>query len=120
MNQSPALTFMEQLLALFRPIGGRKAIMDEDLAPLLGVDVPRLRSAITRSLQRIPEGEVFRPSPEDQHRWALTEMGALMVTSRIHTSEAAAISVGIVREVFKARRQTGFSMSCSPFIGAAL
>jgi hypothetical protein len=47
-------------------------------------------------------------------------MGALMVTSRIHTSEAAAISVGIVREVFKARGQTGFSMSCSPFIGAAL
>ena len=103
MDRSAVSTFMESLAGVIRPIGGRPALLDEELAPLLGIPLSRLRGVITRNIQRIPEDEVFRATIEHPRRWALTELGALLVTSRVATPEAAAISVGIVRELYASR-----------------
>ena len=107
MNRSAATAFMESLATMLRPIDGRPAVLDEELAPLLGIRLFRLREVITRNIQCIPEGEIFRTTLRRPRQWALTELGALLVTSGVATPQAAAISVGIVREVCAGWRGPG-------------
>ena len=90
----PVIDALERRL---QPFGSRRAILDRDLAPLLGLTLPRLRAAITRNLARIPEGEAFHPDGLPNTAWALTELAALLVMAQVRTPEAAAASVQVIR-----------------------
>ena len=94
---TPSPTFAQRLEARLTPYGDRLDIADRDLAPLLGLSLPGLRGTITRNLASLPPGEVFHPGGGPV--WALTELGALLVTSRVRTPQAAAASVIIIREL---------------------
>ena len=78
-------------------MGSQRAILDLDLAPLLGLSLPRLRATITHNLKGLPEGEVFRHKIGPRAVWAMTEVGALIVTSWVKTPEACAMHVRLVR-----------------------
>ena len=80
-----------------RPFGNQMAILDRDLAPLLGLTLPRMRAAITRNLNQIPPGQAFHPEEVHGAVWALTELGALLVSAHVRTPEAAALSIQVIR-----------------------
>ena len=89
--------FLESLEASLRPMEKQMAVLDKDLAPLLGLSLPSLRATISRNRERIPEGEVFRSELGHGATWALTELGALIITSWVRTPEASEAHVRLIR-----------------------
>lgn len=97
MKAPDSFPMVDALEHRLQPFGNRMAILDRDLAPLLGLTLPGLRAAITRNLNRIPRGEAFHPEDRPKAGWALTQLAALLVLARVRTPEAAAASVQVVR-----------------------
>jgi len=95
--------FVERLVARLQPMGNQRAILDLDLAPFLGLSLPRLRATITHNLKRLPQGEVFRHKIGLRAVWAMTEFGALIVTSWVPTPEASAAHVRLIRSLHRGK-----------------
>lgn len=92
-------SFLENLRVKLRPIMNRPAILDVELAELLGVQLKRIRMMVVRHRPHLSEEEAFHPVSGAAGSWAVTEVGALFLVSRMRTTLAAGISVQIVRDV---------------------
>lgn len=92
-------SFLENLRLKMRPIVNRPAILDVELAELLGVQPKRIRTMIARHRHHLSDEEAFHPVSRQVGIWAVTEVGALYLVSRMRTHLAAAISVRMTREV---------------------
>jgi hypothetical protein len=79
-----------------RFMNGLKVVSDEDVASMYGVTTGHLRRAIARHRARFPPEFML----EQKKRYFFTEGGILMVSSVLRNSEAAQISVSIIRELF--------------------
>lgn len=100
-------TFLEGLHAKMRPIMNRPAILDSELAKLLGVQQQRIRAMVARHRPHLSHEDVFHPASGAAGSWALTEVGALFLVSRMRTTLAAAISIHVAREVVGAAEPLG-------------
>jgi len=107
-------------------IRGQKVILDEDLAPLYGVEVRVLNQAVKRNSRRFPADFMFQLSQEEhaeytalrsqfviletgrgRHRtympYALTEQGVAMLSSVLNSDRAVEVNIQIMRTFVKLR-----------------
>jgi len=104
-------------------IGGRKVLLDTDLAGLYGVTTKRFNEQVRRNSARFPADFMFRLTPEQwrslrsqiailepgrgRHRkylpWAFTEHGAIMAATILNSPHAMQVSVFIVRAFVRLR-----------------
>src|SRR4030043_299374 len=105
-------------------IGGKKVMLDADLAELYGVETRVLVQAVKRNLERFPEDFMFQLSKEEadflrsqivtlkkgrgQHSkylpYAFTEQGVAMLSSVLNSERAIQVNIQIMR-AFTALRQ---------------
>ncbi len=78
-------------------VRGQRVALDKDVAELYGVSLGRLRGTVKRHIARFPSPEFML---EEHHPYYFTESGILMVSCVLRNSNAAKISVAIVRELF--------------------
>lgn len=98
-------------------------MLDEDLAPLYGVETRALNQAVRRNVERFPEDFMFRLSAEEAtvlrsqsvmsnagrggrrtQPYAFTEQGVAMLSSVLRSEQAVAINIEIMR-AFVAMRE---------------
>jgi ORF6N domain-containing protein len=104
-------------------IGGRKVLLDTDLAALYGVTTKRFNEQVRRNSARFPEDFMFRLTAEQwrslrsqvatlelgrgRHRkylpWAFTEHGAIMAATILNSLRATQVSVFVVRAFVRLR-----------------
>ena len=104
-------------------IGGRKVLLDTDLAELYGVTTKRFNEQVRRNSARFPADFMFRLNGEQwrslrsqfatlepgrgRHRkylpWAFTEHGAIMAATVLNSSRATEVSVYVVRAFVRLR-----------------
>ena len=104
-------------------IGGRKVLLDTDLAELYGVTTKRFNEQVRRNLARFPADFMFRLTPEQwrslrsqiatletgpgKHRkyipWAFTEHGAIMAATILNSPRATQTAVYVVRAFVRLR-----------------
>jgi len=104
-------------------LGGRKVILDSDLAELYGVEVKRLNQQVKRNSERFPSDFVFRVTTNDlrlqiatsngkrkmqgkthfrrggrrYQPYAFTEHGAIMAATVLNSKRAVEMSIFVVR-----------------------
>ncbi len=104
-------------------LGGKRVMLDHEVARLYRVEPPALLRAVRRGRSRFPPGAVFQLTREEfaalrrrgkvsqqqedspKLPYAFTELGVFMVSSVIKNRRAAEISVAFVREYVGKRRQ---------------
>ncbi len=104
-------------------IGGRKVLLDADLAALYGVSTKRFNEQVRRNLKRFPPDFMFRLRAEQwralrsqfatleagrgKHRkylpLAFTEHGAIMAAAVLNSARAVEVSVYVVRAFVRLR-----------------
>ncbi len=104
-------------------IGGRKVLLDADLATLYGVSTKRFNEQVRRNLKRFPPDFMFRLRAEQwralrsqfatleagrgKHRkylpLAFTEHGAIMAAAVLNSARAVEVSVYVVRAFVRLR-----------------
>ena len=97
-------------------VGGKRVILDSDLAALYGVQTKRLNEQVRRNPDRFPQDFAFLLSSEEweslrsqfatlktkrgQHRkflpYVFTEHGALMAAGVLNSPQAIAVSIYVV------------------------
>ena len=110
---------IEQRILLIR---GEKVIIDADLAVFYGVPTKRLNEQVKRNKERFPEDFMFQLSTDEKSEvvakcdhleklkfskalpYAFTEHGAIMAASVLNSSQAAEVSIFIVRAFVKLRQ----------------
>jgi hypothetical protein len=105
-------------------IGGKKVMLDTDLAELYGVETRVLVQAVKRNLERFPEDFMFQLSKEEadflrsqivtlkkgrgQHSkylpYAFTEQGVAMLSSVLHSRRAIQVNIEIMRAFIHLRQ----------------
>ena len=113
----------EPLESMIVTIRGRKVIVDADLARIYGVETKVLNQAVKRNAERFPVDFVFRLTVEEkievvticdhlarlrfspQQPMALTEHGAIMAATVLHSPQAVEMSVFVVRAFVRMREQ---------------
>lgn len=111
---------IERSILLMR---GQKVLLDSDLAELYGVPTKALNQAVKRNQQRFPEDFLLRLTPEEtqelnrsqivtgsqKHRdpryppFAFTEQGVAMLSSVLHSEQAVAVNIEIMRAFVRLR-----------------
>ncbi len=104
-------------------LGGKRVMLDREVARLYGVEPPALLRAVRRGRSRFPPGAVFQLTREEfaalrqrgkvsqqqedspKLPYAFTELGVFVVSNVIKNRRAAEISVAFVREYVGKRRQ---------------
>jgi hypothetical protein len=103
-----------------------RVILDEQLAPLYGVEVKALNQAVKRNLERFPEDFIFQltadetarlrsqsvtldaPRGRGAHRkyrpYAFTEQGVAMLSSVLRSPRAVQVNIEIMRAFVRLRR----------------
>jgi hypothetical protein len=104
-------------------IRGQKVMLDADLAELYGVETKILNKAVSRNADRFPDDFMFSLNAEEydslrfqigtlktgrgQHRKYLpnvfTEQGVAMLSSVLHSKQAAQVNIAIMRTFVKLR-----------------
>lgn len=101
-------------------IRGHKVMLDKDLAALYGVTTTNLNKAVTRNLDRFPEDFMFQLNKEEftnlkfhfgTSSWggtrklprAFTEQGVAMLSSVLHSKQAAQVNIEIMRAFVRLR-----------------
>lgn len=110
---------IEQRILMIR---GEKVIIDADLAEFYGVPTKRLNEQVKRNKNRFPEDFMFQLNGDEKLEvvakcdhleklkfskvlpYAFTEHGAIMAASVLNSSQAAEVSIFIVRAFVKLRR----------------
>ena len=120
-KQSTALESVEPLI---RAIRGERVILDSDLAHIYGVQTKALNRAIKRNLAKFPSDFMFQMTAKEftalrcqigtlkssrgRHRkylpYVFTEHGAIMAANVLNSTQAAQMSVFVVRAFIKMRR----------------
>jgi len=114
------LEVIEQKILL---IGGRKVMLDSDLAALYGVTIKRLNEQVRRNLKRFPQDFMYQLSAEEYeslrshfatlkvgrgtHRkylpYVFTEQGIAMLSSVLNSDRAIEVNIQIMRTFVKLR-----------------
>jgi len=110
-------------------LGGRRVILDSDLAELYGVEVKRLNQQVRRNSERFPSDFVFRVAEQDlrlqiatsklkaktkgtkrsrrggrrYQPYAFTEHGAIMAATVLNSKRAVEMSIFVVRAFVRMR-----------------
>lgn len=101
---------------------GHKVLLDADLAALYGVETRILVQAVKRNLERFPEDFMFQLSGEELEAlrsqfvisnagrggrryapYAFTEQGVAMLSSVLHSPQAIAVNIEIMRAFVRLR-----------------
>jgi hypothetical protein len=101
---------------------GHKVLLDADLADLYGVETRVLVQAVKRNLERFPEDFMFQLSREELDvlrsqfvisnagrggrryaPYAFTEQGVAMLSSVLHSPQAIAVNIEIMRAFVRLR-----------------
>lgn len=104
-------------------IGGRKIILDRDLAELYRVETRTLKQAVRRNIKRFPDDFMFELSKEEdgllrsqtvilkgrgQHAkyrsFAFTEQGVAMLSSVLKSERAIEVNIAIMRAFVQMRQ----------------
>ena len=119
---SHPLTFQEITSAIYT-IRGKRVMLDADLARLYGVETKQLNRAVQRHAERFPADFMFQLSNIESESlrcqigtsnagrggrryqpFVFSEQGVAMLSSVLHTREAALINIQIIR-AFVAMRE---------------
>ena len=110
---------IEQRILMIR---GEKVIIDADLAEFYGVPTKRLNEQVKRNKERFPEDFMFQLNEDEKSEvvakcdhlnklkfsnalpFAFTEHGAIMAASVLNSTQAAEVSIFIVRAFVKLRQ----------------
>lgn len=104
-------------------IRGQKVLLDSDLAELYGVATGNLNKAVKRNLDRFPSDFMFQLSSEEARAlifqsgiskpqgrggrrtppYAFTEQGVAMLSSVLHSDQAVAVNIEIMRAFVRLR-----------------
>jgi hypothetical protein len=104
-------------------IGGRKVMLDSDLATLYGVTIKRLNEQVRRNMKRFPQDFMYQLSAEEneslrshfatlkpgrgKHRkylpYVFTEQGIAMLSSVLNSDRAIEVNIQIMRTFVKLR-----------------
>ncbi|THB69899.1 MAG: ORF6N domain-containing protein [Gammaproteobacteria bacterium] len=102
-------------------IRGQKVMIANDLAELYGVTTKRLNEQVKRNIERFPEDFVFQLSEKEKQEvvancdhlnnlkfskalpYAFTEHGAIQAANVLNSSQAAEVSVYVVRAFIRLR-----------------
>ena len=104
-------------------VGGRKVMLDSDLAALYGVTIKRLNEQVRRNLKRFPQDFMYQLSAEEfeslrshlatlkpgrgKHRkylpYVFTEQGIAMLSSVLNSDRAIEVNIQITRTFVKLR-----------------
>ncbi len=121
--QLKAVIPLERIASCIYLLRGEKVMLDYDLAELYGVPTKALNQAVTRNIQRFPDGFMFRLSSDEtkamnqsqivtgsqKHRdprfppRAFTQEGVSMLSSVLHGERAAEINIAIMRTFVRIR-----------------
>src|SRR5678815_711785 len=104
-------------------VRGQKVMLDRDLAELYGVETKRLKEAIRRNINRLPDDFMFEMTPEELRNWrtqfatsnsetmglrhspfCFTEQGVAMLSSVLKSETAIRVNIQIIR-VFTRMRE---------------
>jgi hypothetical protein len=104
-------------------VNGQRVMFDFDLAILYGVQTKQLNQAVLRNPERFPRDFAFQLSaeeisllrsqgviPNSQHGgrrklpWVFTEHGVAMLSSVLHSEQAIAVNIAIIRTFTRLRR----------------
>lgn len=110
---------IEKIIYIIR---GQKVMLDSDLAELYGVDTKGLKRAVRRHLNRFPEDFMFELTKEEFENWryqfgtsnrekmglrvqpfVFTEGGVAMLSSVLHSDQAAQVNISIIRTFIRLR-----------------
>lgn len=111
---------IERAILLLR---GQKVLLDSDLAELYGVTTGNLNKAVKRNLTRFPSDFMFQLSAEEAQSlifqsgiskpkvrggrrtppYAFTEQGVAMLSSVLHSDQAVAVNIEIMRAFVRLR-----------------
>jgi hypothetical protein len=113
----------EQIERAILVVRGQRVMLDSDLARLYGVTTAALNQAVKRNADRFPEDFAFRLTDHEfqnlisqfvtsrsgwggrrKSPWVFTEHGVAMLSSVLHSREAARVNVEIMRAFVRLRR----------------
>ena len=117
-----ALVMAERAERKILLIRGERVMLDEDLAPLYGVETKLLTRAVRRNLDRFPPDFMFQLTAEEHaalriqfgtsnagrggrryRPYAFTEHGVAMLSAVLHSPRAIQVSIEIVRTFVRLR-----------------
>jgi hypothetical protein len=100
-------------------LGGKKVMLDRDLATLYGVETRALNQAVRRNMRRFPEDFMFQLTKEEMESWksqivisnrekmglrrrpyAFTEQGVAMLSSVLNSDRAIQVNIQIIGKFF--------------------
>lgn len=113
----------QKILNRIYVIRGQKVMLDEDLAPMYGVETRRLNEQVKRNLKRFPKDFMFTltrkefenlKSQNATSSWggrrklpnAFTEQGVAMLSSVLNSDIAIEVNIRIIRVFAKLREYT--------------
>ena len=116
----PNLIPIEQIANKIYVIGGKKVMLDSDLAQLYGVETGQLKRQVNRNRERFPEDFMFQFTEKEfsdlrcqfgTSSWggrryapyAFTELGVAMLSSILNSKRAIQINIQIMRAFTKLR-----------------
>ena len=105
-------------------IRGRKVMLDRDLAELYEIKTKVLKQAVTRNIDRFPDGFMFKLNKEELASWrsqyvtsnsgvmmglrhppmAFTEQGVAMLSSVLNSKRAIQVNIQIIKTFVRLRK----------------
>ena len=125
MENNTSLIPVERIRSAIRLVRGQKVLLDNDLAPLYGVETRVLNQAVKRNAARFPEDFMFQLTSEEAEAWlrsrsqfvilkrgenlkyrpyAFTEQGVAMLSSVLHSDRAVQVNIEIMRAFVQLRQ----------------
>jgi hypothetical protein len=125
MENNTSLVLVERIRSAIRLVRGQKVLLDNDLAPLYGVETRVLNQAVKRNAARFPEDFLFQLTSEEAEAWlrsrsqfvilkrgenlkyrpyAFTEQGVAMLSSVLHSDRAVQVNIEIMRAFVRLRQ----------------
>jgi hypothetical protein len=123
MPRKKAVIAIEQIASRIIEVRGQRAMLDEDLARLYGVETRTLVQAVKRNADRFPKDFLFSLTRQEltnlksqiviSSSWggrrrslpyAFTEHGAVMLANVLHSRSAIDMSVHVVRAFIRTRQ----------------
>jgi ORF6N domain len=125
MENTTSLIPLERIGNAIRLVRGQKVLLDNDLAPLYGVETRALNQAVKRNTERFPEDFMFQLSSDEAATWlrsrsqfvilkrgenlkyrpyAFTEQGVAMLSSVLHSDRAVRVNIEIMRAFVQLRQ----------------
>lgn len=114
----------KEIAALIQLIRGKRVMLDSDLAELYGVETYQVNRAVNRNPERFPKDFYFQLSIHEvinlnrqfggssawggrrrSNPFAFTEQGVAMLSSVLHSKEAAIVNVQIMRAFVEMREE---------------